>query len=219
MNESNYIPSAKKQDHYLFLSLLSTINTNGLPDKLIEEKFMTTCLYPNPEMDKEIYAILPSKNVPKQTFVLYEDCAILVKKSSYSLIDIFIHYHLACNRNSYYKAMSVLIQKARNLPLACREYSLINFGGWNKSQALWINPAQIAEVQPITKTRTKVVFNNQLELNFDVKLDTILSRIKTGFIAYGIIKRDYGSSQNRPTTPLLDFLNIPPTDTTSRLLA
>ncbi|HIY57743.1 MAG TPA: competence protein ComK [Candidatus Tetragenococcus pullicola] len=223
MNESTYIPSNTKniinKDRSLFICLLRSIKTNGLPDKFIEEKFRTTCLYPNPEMDKEIYAILPSKNVPKQTFILYKDCAILVKKSSYSIIDIFINYHLACKRNAYYKAMSTLIQKSRNLPLACREYSLINFGGWNKSQALWINPAQISDIHSVTTTRTKLVFNNQLELSLDMKLNTLLSRMKTGFIAYGIIKRDYGSSQNQLTTSLTDFLNISSTDITNRLLA
>lgn len=172
-----------------------------------------------PDFFEEIYALIPiKKSLYKKTFVLYKDYALYVERPSLEIIRNILWSYQYLDFNVYTRTVRSIFSKSTSIvPIATQNFSLVPLGSMNDKKTIWLNPAHVSKIEE-TKHQTILTLDNTFSIKSDRQARGIKGRMEKSFIIHGILKREADAGLIRPTTNLLEYLDLPSTDITRIIL-
>ena len=169
--------------------------------------------------EDEIYAIFAIKGYGyKKSFVLYKDSLLFVDISPTDIVSNILERHHNLELNIYKTTIqSFFERKISIVPIATMKYSLLPVGSNSNQQTIWINPGRVCDLTN-NNFQTTVHFENHFKLRIDRTPNRIYKLMERGFLAHGILKRDYDHTPILTTMHLFNFLGVSSTDVTRKVL-
>lgn len=173
----------------------------------------------SPDFHEEIYALIPIKqHFFKKTFVLYKDYMMYVEMSPFQIIKKVLARSPLLNFEVYTKTLQYLFNSNTSIiPIATENFSLIPLGPVRSNETIWVNPGQLTSLK-IDNLKTLLRLENQFTLTSDRLPRSISKRMKKGFLAHAILKREVDSRPIRLLMNLLEYLELPSTEATRDVL-
>ncbi|GEQ50119.1 competence protein ComK [Tetragenococcus koreensis] len=169
---------------------------------------------------EEIYAIIPYERESAHTFIVYRDTAKLVELGTDAIAKKFLCHYWKMDFAGYKQTVeNFLGYNAKNIPLACEEFSLMPFSiSRDPDIDIWFNPGRIWDTNLISgKEKTIITLCNGFSFYLDRKGKSIYEQMYRAFIVHGILRRYRGVAPAEPTMGLLEYLDISSSSVTRKV--
>lgn len=172
-----------------------------------------------PDFFEEVYALVPIKTAfHKKTFVLYKNYALYVELTPLDIIQNILKAYQYLDFKVYARTIhSIFNKKTTIIPIATQKFSIFSLGSIHEKETIWINPARVCNIEE-TNHLTFIELDNSFTIGSDRQARGIKRRMIKSFIIHGILKREADADPIRPTTNLLEYLDIPSNIVTRTIL-
>lgn len=220
--EMKKVVSGYLSDYKLPLDYLrSFFKLDGFDQSTIHQLTQQFAPAITPNFYEEIYALIPiEQHFYKKTFVLYKEYMMYVEMSPFEIIKKVLATSSSplLNFEVYTRTLQCLFQsKTSIIPIATENFSLIPLGPVPSNKTIWVNPGQIENVKPYN-LKALLITTNQFIIANDRLPRSITKRMKKGFLAHAILKREIDSRPIRLSMNWLEYLELPSTEMTREIL-